>query len=133
MRLLPMLALLFLSACQTNMYGPDVPNALAENLKLFDDMVRWGNLENIYIFKKREAGEEVDVPPGLDNVRVTSYESSPVRRIDEEDPSRYTQTAVIDYVLVDQQVVRQLVDRQVWESDDDGETWFLVTPVPVFR
>jgi hypothetical protein len=133
MRILLIVFTLLFSACQTNMYGPDVPSELAANLKLFEDTVRWGNLENMYLFVKRDEDNPVQVAQGLENVRVTNYESSPVRRIDEEDASRWTQTAVIDYVLTDRQIVRQLINRQVWESEDEGENWFLTTPVPQFR
>jgi hypothetical protein len=133
MRILLIASTLLFSACQTNMYGPDVPSELAANLKHFEDTVRWYSLENMYVFVKPEEGRPLEIQEGLENVRVTNYESGPVRRIDEEDASRWTQTAVIDYVLVDRQIVRQLVNRQVWESDDKGKTWFLTTPVPQFR
>ena len=61
---------------------------------------------------------------------MTAYEASPLRKLDEY---RYAVTAVIDYVRIDRQVVRQLVDNQVWESDDEGKTWYRSTPVPQFR
>lgn len=133
MRIFLIFATLLFAACQTNMYGPEVPSELAANLKLFEDTVRWGSLDNMYLFVKRDEDNPVQVADGLENVRVTNYESSPVRKIDEEDASRWTQTAVIDYVLTDRQIVRQLINRQVWESEDEGENWFLTTPVPQFR
>ena len=40
---------------------------------------------------------------------------------------------MIDYVLTDRQVVRQIVDLQIWESEDNGITWYRTTPVPEFR
>jgi hypothetical protein len=55
MRILLIVFTLLFSACQTNMYGPDVPSELAANLKLFEDTVRWGNLENMYFFVDRSS------------------------------------------------------------------------------
>ena len=71
------------------------------------------------------------IPEDLDNIRVTSYElASPLTELS---PTRWSQTAVIDYVLTDRQVVRRLIDQQVWVSDDEGKTWYRETPVPRFR
>ena len=130
MRLLLSALLLFLTACQTNPYG-DVPKELALKVRTFEDVVRWGALQKMYLFRKHAPGQTVELPEGLDNVRVTSYElASPIREVAE---GRWVQTAVIDYVLIDQQVVRQLIDEQVWVSEDGGTDWYRENPVPQFR
>ena len=46
---------------------------------------------------------------------------------------RWRQTAVIDYVLTDRQIVRQLIDDQYWASDDEGKTWYRANPPPSFQ
>lgn len=119
-----------LAACQSNPFGGDVPDSLYYQVQTFEDTVRWGNLDNMYLFLKREGDAEVEVQKGLSNVRVTGYESSPPRKLDEY---RWALTAVIFYVLRDRQVERQVVDQQVWESDDEGKTWLRSTPVPQFQ
>lgn len=130
MRLLLFALPLLLSACLTNPYG-EVPKELGLKVRAFEDVVRWGALEKMYIFQKREPGQVLQLQDGLDNVRVTSYElGSSIRKVDE---GRWVQTAVIDYVLVDRQVVKQLIDHQIWVSDDGGETWFRENPVPRFQ
>jgi hypothetical protein len=131
MRHLLLVLVVLLTACQTNPYG-DVPKQLALQVRTFEDVVRWGALEKMYLFEKREPGSPpVTLPDNLANVRVTGYEvGARLTKIDEE---RWAQTAVIDYVMIDRQVVRQLIDRQVWESDDEGKTWYRTTPVPQFR
>lgn len=122
--------ILLLGACQTNPFS-EVPDRLTLQLKTFESVVRWGALEKMYAFEKHEPDRPVQIPEGLDNVRVTNYElASPLARLT---PTRWTQTAVIDYVLTDRQVVRQVVDHQVWVSDDDGKHWYRQTPVPQFR
>jgi hypothetical protein len=130
MRLLLPALLLLLTACQTNPYG-EVPKELALKVRAFEDVVRWGALQKMYLFLKRDPDNPVELPEGLNDVRVTSYElASPINRVEE---GRWVQTAVIDYVLIDRQVVRQIIDQQVWVSDDAGETWYRENPVPQFR
>ncbi|HPE79915.1 MAG TPA: hypothetical protein PKZ35_07885 [Gammaproteobacteria bacterium] len=108
-----------------------MPDKLSLQTKTFEDVVRWGALEKMYLFLKQDPAQPpVQVQDGLDNVRVTGYESSQLGKISE---TRWAQTAVIDYVLTDRQVVRQLVDHQLWVSDDEGKTWYRENPVPLFR
>ena len=92
--------------------------------------MRWGELENMYAFYKEADGEQVVIQQGLDRIRVTGYEASPLTQIGE---MRWGQTAVIDFVLTDRQIVRQVTDQQIWVSDDKGKTWLRETPVPQFR
>ena len=119
-----------LAGCRSNPFS-DLPDTLQARVRTFEDVVRWGALHKMYAFQKIESGEEVEVQEGLDNVRVTGYEL--VEPINPIEPMRWRQAAQIDYVLTDRQVVRQLVDYQVWESEDEGKTWHRTTPVPVFR
>lgn len=130
MRILLSLALLLLSACQTNPFG-EVPERLMNKVRTFEDVVRWGALEKMVLFRKNDPAKPVQLPEGLDNVRVTGYElTGPISKLNE---TRWTQTAVIDYVLIDRQVVRRVVDHQVWVSDDEGKTWYRENPVPQFH
>lgn len=112
-----------------NPLAGDLPPALWQQVKTFEDTVRWGDPGNTVLFLGPAERPEARVQPGIDNVRVTGYEVSPMRQLDEY---RWTGTAVIDYVLTDRQVVRQLVDHQVWRSDDEGKTWYRDPPLPVF-
>jgi len=130
MRIAVLVCFLLLSGCQSNPFRDDVPPKLFNQMQSYEDTVRWGELQNLYLFTSPEAVKSAKIPEDLDNVRVTGYESSPLRQIDE---TRWAVTAVIDYVLIDRQVVRQAVDNQVWVSDDGGKSWFLDSPVPQFR
>lgn len=126
-RLLLSILVLSLGACMaTNPYAP-VPKELGIKVRVFEDVVRWGDLRKMYVFAR--PGSRISIPQGLDNVQVNHYEVSDTREIA---PWRWSQTAVIDYVLVDRQVVRQLIDRQVWASDDEGKSWYRLNPPPTF-
>jgi hypothetical protein len=127
---LPLTLALVLSGCLSNPFG-EVPEKLMLQVRTFEDVVRWGALQKMYLFEKHDPDKPVQVPEGLENVRVTSYElANPLTKVND---TRWTQTAVIDYVLTDRQVVRQLIDQQVWVSDDEGKSWYRQTPVPQFR
>lgn len=121
---------LLLAGCRTNPYG-DLPEKLVVKTRTFEDVVRWGALEKMYLFLKRDDDKPLKMQEGLDNVRVTGYDLA--EELNEISPMRWRQAAVIDYVLTDRQVVRQLIDYQVWESEDEGKTWYRTTPVPVFK
>ena len=130
MRYLLLAMTLLSTACMTNRFG-EVPDPLGYQVRAFENVVRWGALEKMYAFTKPNPGKPVEIPDGLGNVRVTSYELA--NSLAKITPTRWTQTAVIDYVLTDRQIVRQLVDQQFWVSDDEGKSWYRENPPPQFR
>lgn len=130
MRLIPLVCVLLLTACKSSPFTEEIPSKLELQVRTFEDVVRWGALEKMYAFLKLEADQEIEIQPGLENIRVTNYElGSPIRMIE---PGRWTQTAVISYVLTDRQVLRQLVDQQIWVSEEE-DVWYRENPVPQFR
>lgn len=121
---------LLLTACKSNPFAEERPKSLDSTTTTFEDTVRWGKLENMDRFLRQDGNNPPQSQNGLDNVRVTSYEASPLRQIDEH---RWGITAIIDYVLIDRQIVRQIVLEQIWETADEGKTWYLASPLPVFQ
>ena len=127
-RSIVVLLLLLLAACMaTNPYAP-APKQLGIQVRVFEDTVRWGDLRKMYVFAK--PGSKVTIPDGMDTIRVTHYEVSGMHEVA---PLALGANALINYVLTDRQVVRQLVDHQVWVSDDEGKTWYRANPPPKFR
>ena len=129
MRYLLLVIVLLATGCQTNPFG-EVPEHLGYRAEAFGDVVRWGALEKMYVFGKPDSDEPIKIPEGLRNVRVTGYELA--QGLTEIKSLRWQQTAVIDYVLTDQQVVRQLFYHHFWVSDD-GKIWYRENPPPQFR
>ena len=127
---LAFVVLALLAGCRSNPFRDDIPPGLEGQVQTFEDVVRWRELDKMYVFLKPDPDQPTVVQPGLSNIRVTGYEATPLRQAGD---FRWTTTAVIDYVLTDRQVVRQVIDQQVWESEDEGETWFRTSPVPQFR
>ena len=120
---------LLVAACNSIPWS-DLPDKLVNQTRTFESVARWGDLSSLYGFYKAGPDEQIQIQPGLENIRVTGYEAGPLTQIGE---LRWAQTAVIDFVLVDRQIVRQITDQQIWVSDDKGKTWLRETPIPVFR
>lgn len=103
---------------------------LQRQLQSYDHVVRWGELEEMYTYMKPEDAP-AEIPQGLENIRVTSYEElgQPVN-LDQDKVARKVR---IGYVIRDRQVVKTLIDDQVWQYDGELEQWFRVNPPPVFE
>ncbi len=119
-----------LAGCRSNPMT-DVPSDLEARVRTFEDVVRWRPLHKMYAFLKLESDQKIEVQEGLENIRVTGYEV--VEPLNAIDPLRWRQVAEIRYVLTDRQVVRQLVDFQIWETEGEDMAWYRTTPVPVFK
>jgi hypothetical protein len=120
---------ILLTGCQT-LSERRQSEALREVLGSYQAMIRWGSVEQAKAFQdsKQTQGVTASIPKDL---RVTQYEV--VQGPAMVGPDRAVQTAIIQYVFEESQVVRELMDRQTWEYDADSERWFLVSPMPVFK
>jgi hypothetical protein len=130
MRILSLFLVAFLSlaGCQTMSERTDA-RKLEIILDSYASTVRWQPLAGLYTFLQPDLQPE-EPPTDLANIRVTSYEvSSPPRQLEK---GRVVQTVVIQYVRRDRQVVRTLVDNQLWVLNDDGQ-WQRANPIPAFR
>ena len=122
------LSVLLLAGCQTISERSDA-RKLEITLDSYASAARWQPLAGLYSFLQPEL-QPVAPPAGLADVRVTSYEISvPPHQLAED---RVVQTAVIEYVHVDRQVVRSLVDNQLWVRSASGE-WLRANPIPSFQ
>ena len=125
--LLPVLLAVFVLGCKSNPYADNGPPApLRDTLRLYENVVRWGDLTRMYGF-----GEVGNWQQGLENVRVTAYDvaGEPARTA----ADTWEQTVFLQYVRKDRQIVQRVTDHQVWRTRDDGDTWRLTTPHPEFR
>jgi hypothetical protein len=123
--LLPCLALV-LPGCMLG--GTRDAEDLRDLLHRYEAAVRWGDLRNTYGFLK--PGTRVQIPNGLDNVRVTAYEI--VSAAAPEGEGRWGQTVSIQYLHRDRQQLKTLIDRQVWVKDPDTENWYRDNPMPQY-
>lgn len=119
--------LMGLGACQTNPFKSGDAK-LDDIMTAYKIAVRWGAIANTYQFLTPELRVTAEVPDNLDNIRVTTYQvvSGP-GAISE---NLVTQTVLIEYVYQDQQVLKKLVDEQLWKYVEADDVWYRANPVP---
>lgn len=120
---------LLLTGCQT--LAERKQNTRLENvLRTYEGVMRWGGIDQLgRYYRPDEADAMLKLPQ--DEMRVTHYEVVQGPTLVEE--NRAIQTAVIQYVFVESQVVREIVDQQTWEYAPEEERWYLVSPSPEFK
>lgn len=123
------LLLLFVAGCQS-LGERKQADALQEVLRKYEAVIRWGSLEQASHFLRPEAASTAVLKPDRE-LRVTHYEVVQGPSMVEE--GKAIQTAVIQYVFVETQVVREVVDRQSWEFDPQAERWYLISALPRFN
>jgi hypothetical protein len=120
------LLILLFAGCQT-LSERKQSDALQEVLRNYEGVIRWGSIDQARRFQNPEAmGEALSETSSA--TRVTHYEVVQGPAI--VDVNKVIQTAVIQYVFVDSQVVREVVDQQIWEYDPESERWYLTSPLP---
>ena len=67
----------------------------------------------------------------LEHIRVTSYETLNTSGLEDETGVRVT--ARIVYYHDDGMKLNSLLDNQLWKYDEDNHSWYITTPLPVFK
>jgi uncharacterized lipoprotein len=121
--------LTLLAACQT-LGERKRAQSLQDTLRSYEASIRWQSGRHAAKFQDPQ-GSVTESRTDHANVRVTGYEvvQGPTMLGD----LRAVQAALIQYVMQDSQIVKELTDQQVWLYNEDEETWFLNSPVPEFR
>lgn len=104
---------------------------LDHTLRQYEATVRWGYLEQTYDFLQPELAENAIIPKNLGEIRVTGYER--VRAATKVDETSATQIVAIRYVFVDRQIEKELIDRQMWEWDEETKKWSRSNSIPDFK
>ncbi len=81
--------------------------------------------------KLDSGGKALDYPAidELKQIKVTSYEVNAMKL--SEDKLQVQQTVEIQYYHINRMVEKTLIDKQVWEYDEEGG-WRLVSGLPKF-
>ncbi|ODB84298.1 hypothetical protein A3193_15925 [Candidatus Thiodiazotropha endoloripes] len=121
--------LIQLAACQT--LGEHTRAESLENiLRSYEASIRWTSGQQAYNFLPPDHKDK-EYKPVSKNIRVTHYEVVQGPTMLGEDKA--IQTAVIQYVLQDSQILKEIIDKQEWRYDEEGEVWHLNSPVPTFN
>ncbi len=123
--------MLLLTGCQS-LEERQRADSLQETLRSYEATIRWSSGQHAARFREPEQDTtltQADSKPA--NIRITHYEV--VQGPSMLGDKRAIQTAVIQYVLQDNQVVREITDQQVWLYDEAQQKWYLNSQVPEFR
>ncbi len=130
-RYLPLLfAAMLLAGCQT-IESKTRQVSLAKVLHAYETAIRWSYIHQAYSLMRPERVKEIEIPQGLENIKVTHYEVlEPAVSNPKSDTA--TQVAFISYVEKDRQQEKRLTDYQLWEYDKNAKRWYLISDIPVF-
>ncbi|MCP3661132.1 MAG: hypothetical protein GY696_01345 [Gammaproteobacteria bacterium] len=106
-------------------------NKLNDALRRYAASIRWTHLDQAYGYLKPDLAAETEYPEDEDNIKVTSYEV--VRPPIQTDETHAIQTARIEFVFIDRQVVRKIIDNQQWEYMEEEKSWMRANPIPEFK
>ena len=107
-------------------------NALEPATTAYGRAIRWSdyNLAKAFTVKHETTDQEPSFET-FNKIKVTSYEV--VGRDVSEDRFQATQTVEIQYFFKDQLKEKTIIDRQLWEFDEESEAWHLKTGLPRFE
>ncbi len=116
------ISLVFTSGCQS-MSERRRDESLPSTLMLYGKVLRWQG--------PHEQGAMLANPeqaPKYRGITVTSYTviSNPVKTHE----NAAHQTAAIEYVYNDRQVIKRVIDQQIWEYDTEEKMWLRANPPP---
>jgi hypothetical protein len=123
------LLILLLTGCQT-LSERRQSESLQEVLRKYEGVIRWGGVDQASRFLRPDAMSEAGTS-SAEEARVTHYEVIQGPSIVEE--NRAIQTAIIQYVFVNSQVVREILNQQTWEFDPESGNWYLISPLPTLK
>jgi hypothetical protein len=103
-------------------------SALEAALGMYGDSIRWGYFDTAHSFIHPDQRKEL--PKHLDNIRVTNYQvvQGPLTK----DETSVEQVVRIQYIHRDRQMVRSLLDRQLWRYEKEANAWWLYSGFPQF-
>ena len=123
-----LLLLGLLSACNS-MPLSQRSDVLKNDLRRYEGTIRWDNIANAYKMLTPDLQKTVSAPGNLDNIKVTHYEVLEGVKVKGD---RAEQRVAIRYIHKDRQVVRQIIDNQIWvDLPDLG--WRRDNPIPTFK
>jgi hypothetical protein len=110
-----------------------------KKMTLFDDTrraylqaLRWGDYEAAYAFKNLQ-GADNQKPDfeDLHRIRVTAF--SVKQTIVSEDKSTIVSIVDFQYYRITNVTVKNLIDQQKWEYNEEANRWYLTSGLPAFK
>jgi hypothetical protein len=117
-----------LAGCQT-LGEKQQTNLLVDTLRKYEAALRWGSMQQAQSFASTDIAKFS--PTGRSDIRIIHYEVVQGPALVSE--VKALQSVLIQYVHETSQSVKELLDQQVWQYDDETEAWTLISPLPEFK
>ncbi len=130
-RLALLIMIMLLTGCQA-LEVKQQQNALDKALHAYETAMRWSYIHQAYSLKKPEQVKGIEIPQGLENIKVTKYEVLEPAIINRTQNNIANQVVFISYVERDRQKEKTLTDHQLWEYDKEAKRWYLISDIPAF-
>lgn len=106
--------------------------SLDKALYFYESAMRWGDFSAANSLRRHE-GEPAPAtdPAKLKRIKVTGYDVVSTNTSDDE--TAVYITVKISYYDEDDLKLRSLTDNQVWQFDENRKSWYISTPLPLFR
>ena len=129
--LLLTMTVLALSAC-TTIDSKKKASTFETAMFRYSKAIRWGEFGLADSMRRLPEGQHpVQSTESLEHIRITSYETLSTGSLD--DGAGVKVVVRIVFYHDDGVTLNTLTDNQVWEYDDDTRSWYITTPLPVFR
>jgi len=125
------LCVLLLVGC-TTFQGLSRLTSLESTSEAYEKAMRWGEYQLASSFIKPQGtdGESPNLKK-LEKIKITSYK--PTGRNTSEDKLQAHQTVEIKYYNTDYLIEKTLIDKQLWEYDEEQKAWYLQSALPDFK
>lgn len=101
--------------------------SLDDSLTMYEKAIRWSEFGRASKYLKDS--ENTDLFK-FEGVKVTSYQ--PAGRSVADGGLTVEETVKINFTLAGSQTEQTIVDRQIWEYDEEKDRWYLTTSLPDF-
>lgn len=117
-----------LAGCSTNKADEKLLESTLEN---YASVIRWGNFEDAIAYVDPVVLKEHPMT-ALDlaryhQVRVTAYNEQPFKPVGELEVRQVVEVGIVNN---NTQVMRSIIDRQLWRYDLKEKRWWLMTGLP---
>ena len=96
----------------------------------YERAIRWGEYEVADSFRKQPSGT-ARKPAHLKSIKVTGYNI--VNKIESADRTEVQIDVEISYYNEFTMKEVKITDHQMWEYDPVGKSWYITSPIPVFK
>ena len=125
------LCVLLLVGC-TTVQGLSRLSSLESTSEAYEKAMRWGEYQVASSFiKTQETHGESPNLKKLEKIKITSYK--PMERNTSDDKLQAHQTVEIKYYNTDYLIEKTIVDKQLWEYDEEQKAWYLQSALPDFK